>query len=100
LTVQCIYEVIVRNELTGDTAAVALSAACGQEAQVEALHYLFHSRGWNKAVALPPTVASAEPANAADRESEGKDAGGRGTRHVAWLRSGDRTVWSGGTASP
>ena len=58
MTVHCIYEVIVRNELTGDTAGVALSATCGQEAQVEALHYLFHNRRWNRAVALPATVAN------------------------------------------
>lgn len=53
------YEVDVRNELTGEVEKVRLSCACSQDAQVNALLQLFKHQGWRKAVAAPPELALA-----------------------------------------
>src|SRR5438105_1969365 len=50
------YDVVVRNELTGEVTTVGIRSWDAQEAQSEALIYLFRSRGWRKALALWPEV--------------------------------------------
>jgi hypothetical protein len=40
---------------------VVVTAIGAVNAQVEALHHLFHSAGWSKAVALQPVLAPAAP---------------------------------------
>ena len=48
-----LYDVTVRNELTGDVATLSVSSQCPQDAQVEALVQAFRCRGWRSATALP-----------------------------------------------
>lgn len=52
-----LYEVVVRNELTGEVETVSIQCTGGCDAQVQALHRMFHARGWRKASALPPSIA-------------------------------------------
>src|SRR5947209_8981601 len=49
-----LYDISVRNELSGETATVSVLADCQAGAQVEALVALFKIRGWRKAIASPP----------------------------------------------
>lgn len=46
--------VIVRNELTGETASVEVGCAYGPDAQIEALIHCFRAKGWRKALAEMP----------------------------------------------
>ncbi|HZU14460.1 MAG TPA: hypothetical protein VFB58_16590 [Chloroflexota bacterium] len=48
------YDVIVRNELTGQEEVVRVSSDGARQAQVEALRHQFHSCGWRKASAFIP----------------------------------------------
>lgn len=49
-----LYDVSVRNELSGEVTTVSVLADCVAGAQVEALVALFKTRGWRRAVATPP----------------------------------------------
>lgn len=51
------YEVAVRNELTGEMETVLITTGVPCDAQVQALLHLFKTRGWRKAVALQPRRA-------------------------------------------
>lgn len=54
------FTVLVRNELTGESCTVEVQSDYFVDAQVEALHTVFHARGWRKVVAaLPVLVADA-----------------------------------------
>lgn len=55
-----LYDVTVRNELTGEVATISLQSSWPQEAQVAALVQLFKLQGWRKAVALPPQRSPAQ----------------------------------------
>ncbi|HZS94042.1 MAG TPA: hypothetical protein VFA78_04535 [Chloroflexota bacterium] len=55
------FTVLVRNELTGESCTVEVRSDYFVDAQVEALHTVFHTRGWRKVVAaLPDIVADAQ----------------------------------------
>jgi hypothetical protein len=54
-----LYDVSVRNELSGEVTTVSVLADCAAGAQVAALVALFKTRGWRKAVAIPPAAGSA-----------------------------------------
>ena len=56
-----VYDVLVRNELTGELTTVVVTAIGAVNAQVEALHHVFHSAGWHKAVAMQPALTSQAP---------------------------------------
>lgn len=49
------YKVVVRNEITGEVEMVPVACSCFQDAQIEALVFLFRNQGWRKAVALQST---------------------------------------------
>jgi hypothetical protein len=49
-----VYEIVVRNELTGELVTLAISGSVAAEAQTTALLQLFRTRGWRKASAFPP----------------------------------------------
>jgi transposase InsO family protein len=53
-----VYDIVVRNDLTGEIVTVAMSGSVPAEAQTHALIQLFHTHGWRKASALPPEVVS------------------------------------------
>ena len=48
------FQVVVRNELTGEEATITVECAVACEAQTQALIELFRTRGWRKARALQP----------------------------------------------
>jgi hypothetical protein len=50
-----LYDITVRNELSGELETLSLTAACAQDAPVEALVQVFRLRGWRKARAFPPS---------------------------------------------
>ena len=50
------FDVTVRNELTGEVVTVGIRSGDAQEAQAEALLYMFRSQGWRKAIALWPQL--------------------------------------------
>jgi hypothetical protein len=54
-----VYDVVVRNELTGETVTVEMLGSVPAEAQTQALLQLFRTHGWRKASALPPDAACA-----------------------------------------
>lgn len=55
-----LYNVTVRNELTGEAQTMIILSHCPQDAQVEALSRAFKRHGWRSSTALPvedgPTV--------------------------------------------
>jgi hypothetical protein len=51
-----LYDVVVRNEHTGEMVTLSVESSIGADAQVQALHELFHARGWSKATALSPVA--------------------------------------------
>lgn len=51
-----LFDVVVRNEHTGEMVTLSIESSVGAEAQVQALTELFHTRGWNKATALSPVA--------------------------------------------
>ena len=53
-----IFDVTVRNELTGEVATLSIETSIAAEAQVDALVQLFDTRGWRKATALEPVCRS------------------------------------------
>ena len=55
------YEVIIRNELTGEELTVTRLSYCAQDAQIEALVQAFKNQGWRKAVAFPVELGPAQP---------------------------------------
>ena len=55
------YEVIIRNELTGEELTVSKLSYCAQDAQIEALVQAFKHHGWRKAVAFPVDLGPAQP---------------------------------------
>lgn len=62
---ESLFDVVVRNELTGEVVSVRVPCNAPQDAQIEALLGVFKNRGWRKALALP-----AEPVNGvSERES-------------------------------
>jgi hypothetical protein len=48
------YDIQVRNETTGEVRVVAVESDFDVDAQVAALHRLFHEEGWRRATALKP----------------------------------------------
>lgn len=55
-----IYQVTVRNQITGEIAMIEWESDCRERAQVDVLRLLFRSRGWRKAVAMVPEVVVLE----------------------------------------
>lgn len=55
------YDIVVRNELTGEVATVTVKSSWPQDAQVEALVQLFRALGWRKATAFPAERSSRQP---------------------------------------
>lgn len=54
------YDVLVRNDETGESVILAVESTCGREAQTEALIRLFRERGWRKASAPCPALSADE----------------------------------------
>jgi len=48
------YDVQVRNETTGEVRVVEVHSNFDVDAQIAALHRLFHEEGWRQATALKP----------------------------------------------
>jgi hypothetical protein len=57
--IHLLYDVSVRNELSGEVTTIGVLADCAAGAQVEALVALFKTRGWRKAIASPPEAGIA-----------------------------------------
>lgn len=53
------YDVVVRNERTGEVVTVSVESPSGPDAQVSALCRLFRTLGWRKALAMQPALAGA-----------------------------------------
>lgn len=49
-----VYDVVVRNDLTGELVTLSMAGSVPAEAQTQALIQLFQTHGWRKASALPP----------------------------------------------
>lgn len=65
-----VFDIVVRNEMTGEVVTLAVEGSVPAEAQTAALVELFRSRGWRKASAFPPDdsrgpVLAHEPQSAA-----------------------------------
>jgi hypothetical protein len=58
--VQQLYDVVVRNENTGETVTVCVESPCHGDAQTRALVQLFKNDGWRKAVAFPAVLVPME----------------------------------------
>ena len=56
------FDIVVRNEMTGEVVTLAVPGSIAAEAQTEALIQLFRSRGWRKACAFPPDGTVSIPA--------------------------------------
>ena len=52
------YEVLVRNEITGEMATITVESPSNHDAQVEALVQCFRAQGWRRATAFCPEGAS------------------------------------------
>jgi hypothetical protein len=48
------YDIQVRNEATGEIRVVEVQSEFDVDAQVAALHRLFHEEGWRRATAMKP----------------------------------------------
>ena len=55
------FLVPVRNEFTGEVRVVPVTSNYDADAQIEALHRLFHLEGWSKATALAPEREAQAP---------------------------------------
>jgi hypothetical protein len=55
----CSYDIQVRNETTGEVRVVVVECDFDVDAQVAALHRLFHEEGWRRATAMKPQTALA-----------------------------------------
>jgi hypothetical protein len=58
------YNVLVRNELTGETKIVSIEALSAKDAQVEALTRCFRREGWRVVSASEPERMAAEARSA------------------------------------
>lgn len=55
-----VFSVSVRNDLTGEVRTIVVPCDFPADAQIRALHALFHSDGWRRATAqVPAEVADA-----------------------------------------
>jgi hypothetical protein len=58
--VEQLYDVVVRNENTGETVTVCVESPHDGDAQTAALVQLFRRYGWRKAVAFPAVLVPME----------------------------------------
>lgn len=52
------FIISVRNDSTGEVRVLHVVSDYWANAQVQALHYLFHKEGWRKATAMQPAVVA------------------------------------------